>query len=87
MHPVCISSVEFQSLSKSSLCSVHSLKDNPLLTEDSSLGGRKHLSKSNIDISEIMEDEEPRQLLPRKQSDSSTYNCDTITNHHAFLSR
>uniref|UniRef100_A0A8C9FBX9 Membrane-associated phosphatidylinositol transfer protein 3 n=1 Tax=Pavo cristatus TaxID=9049 RepID=A0A8C9FBX9_PAVCR len=83
--PFCISSVEFQSLSKS-FCSVNSLKDNPLLTEDSSLGGRKHLSKSNIDISEIMEDEEPRQLLPRKQSDSSTYNCDTITHHHAFLS-
>uniref|UniRef100_A0A8C9F963 Membrane-associated phosphatidylinositol transfer protein 3 n=1 Tax=Pavo cristatus TaxID=9049 RepID=A0A8C9F963_PAVCR len=84
-QPFCISSVEFQSLSKS-FCSVNSLKDNPLLTEDSSLGGRKHLSKSNIDISEIMEDEEPRQLLPRKQSDSSTYNCDTITHHHAFLS-
>ncbi|XP_052545068.1 membrane-associated phosphatidylinositol transfer protein 3 isoform X3 [Tympanuchus pallidicinctus] len=66
--------------------SISSIQDNPLLTEDSSLGGRKHLSKSNIDISEIMEDEEPRQLLPRKQSDSSTYNCDTITNHHAFLS-
>ncbi|XP_032304294.1 membrane-associated phosphatidylinositol transfer protein 3 isoform X5 [Coturnix japonica] len=61
-------------------------QDNPLLTEDCSLGGRKHLSKSNIDISEIMDDEEPRQLLPRKQSDSSSYNCDTITHHHAFLS-
>ncbi|POI34611.1 hypothetical protein CIB84_001638 [Bambusicola thoracicus] len=66
--------------------SISSIQDNPLLTEDSSLGGRKHLSKSNIDISEIVEDEEPRQLLPRKQSDSSTYNCDTITHHHAFLS-
>ncbi|NXC37772.1 PITM3 protein, partial [Penelope pileata] len=66
--------------------SISSVQDNPLLTEDSSLTGRKHLSKSNIDISEIMEDEEPRQLLPRKQSDSSTCDCETITQHHAFLS-
>lgn len=79
-----ISSVVFWSLSKSSFCSVHSLKDNPLLAEDSSLGGSKRLSKSNIDISGIMEDEKP---LPRKQSDSSTYDCDAITQHHAFLSR
>ncbi|NXU54366.1 PITM3 protein, partial [Turnix velox] len=53
------------------------------LAEDSSLGGSKCLSKSSIDISGIMEDEKP---LPRKQSDSSTYDCDTITQHHAFLS-
>ncbi|KAM6048789.1 membrane-associated phosphatidylinositol transfer protein 3 isoform 1-T1 [Theristicus caerulescens] len=61
-------------------------QDNPLLAEDSSLGGSKRLSKSNIDISGMMEDEKPRQPLPRKQSDSSTYDCDTITQHHAFLS-
>ncbi|XP_075296006.1 membrane-associated phosphatidylinositol transfer protein 3 isoform X5 [Opisthocomus hoazin] len=61
-------------------------QDNPLLAEDSSLGGSKRLSKSNIDISGIMEDEKPRQPLPRKQSDSSTYDCDTITQHHALLS-
>ncbi|XP_064379051.1 membrane-associated phosphatidylinositol transfer protein 3 isoform X11 [Dromaius novaehollandiae] len=67
--------------------SISSIQDNPLLAEDSSLGGSKRLSKSNIDISGIMEDEEPRQPLPRKQSDSSTYGCDTITQHHAFLSR
>ncbi|XP_065588227.1 membrane-associated phosphatidylinositol transfer protein 3 isoform X2 [Cyrtonyx montezumae] len=66
--------------------SISSIQDNPLLTEDSSLGGGKHLSKSNTDLSEIMEDEEQRQLLPRKQSDSSTYDRDTITQHHAFLS-
>ncbi|XP_064379054.1 membrane-associated phosphatidylinositol transfer protein 3 isoform X14 [Dromaius novaehollandiae] len=66
--------------------SISSIQDNPLLAEDSSLGGSKRLSKSNIDISGIMEDEEPRQPLPRKQSDSSTYGCDTITQHHAFLS-
>uniref|UniRef100_A0A8D0L2B2 PITPNM family member 3 n=1 Tax=Sphenodon punctatus TaxID=8508 RepID=A0A8D0L2B2_SPHPU len=65
--------------------SIGSIQDNPLL-EESSLGSSKRLSKSNIDISGIMEDEEPRQPLPRKQSDSSTYDCDTITQHHAFLS-
>ncbi|XP_021271344.1 membrane-associated phosphatidylinositol transfer protein 3 isoform X2 [Numida meleagris] len=66
--------------------SINSIQDNPLLIEDFSLGGGKHLSKSSIDISEIMEDEEPRHLLPRKQSDSSAYDRDTITQHHAFLS-
>ncbi|KAK4812341.1 hypothetical protein QYF61_017118 [Mycteria americana] len=66
--------------------SISSIQDNPLLAEDSSLGGSKRLSKSNIDISGIMEDEKPRQPLPRKQSDSSTYGCDAITQHHAFLS-
>ncbi|XP_069730307.1 membrane-associated phosphatidylinositol transfer protein 3 isoform X3 [Phaenicophaeus curvirostris] len=66
--------------------SISSIQDNPLLAEDSSLGGSKRLSKSNSDISGIMEDEKPRQPLPRKQSDSSTYDCDTITQHHAFLS-
>uniref|UniRef100_A0A8C0EM25 PITPNM family member 3 n=1 Tax=Bubo bubo TaxID=30461 RepID=A0A8C0EM25_BUBBB len=66
--------------------STSSIQDNPLLAEDSSLGGSKRLSKSNIDISGIMEDEKPRQPLPRKQSDSSTYDCDTITQHHVFLS-
>ncbi|NXW90290.1 PITM3 protein, partial [Alopecoenas beccarii] len=66
--------------------STSSIQDNPLLAEDSGLGGSKHLSKSNIDILGIMEDEKPRQPLSRKQSDSSTYDCDTITQHHAFLS-
>ncbi|XP_014347023.1 membrane-associated phosphatidylinositol transfer protein 3 [Latimeria chalumnae] len=68
--------------------SVSSIQDNPISLEDASsnLGGSKRLSKSNIDISGISEDEEPRKPLPRKQSDSSTYDCDTITQHHAFLS-
>nr|XP_033777278.1 membrane-associated phosphatidylinositol transfer protein 3 isoform X2 [Geotrypetes seraphini]XP_033777279.1 membrane-associated phosphatidylinositol transfer protein 3 isoform X2 [Geotrypetes seraphini]XP_033777280.1 membrane-associated phosphatidylinositol transfer protein 3 isoform X2 [Geotrypetes seraphini] len=68
--------------------SISSTQDNPVLSEDSSssLAGGKRLSKSNIDISGISEDEVPRQPLPRKQSDSSTYDCDTITQHHAFLS-
>uniref|UniRef100_A0A8B9GAT4 Membrane-associated phosphatidylinositol transfer protein 3 n=1 Tax=Amazona collaria TaxID=241587 RepID=A0A8B9GAT4_9PSIT len=66
--------------------SISSIQDNPILAEDSSLGGSKRLSKSNIDISGITEDEKLRQPLPRKQSDSSTYDCDPITQHHAFLS-
>uniref|UniRef100_A0A2I3HTZ6 Membrane-associated phosphatidylinositol transfer protein 3 n=1 Tax=Nomascus leucogenys TaxID=61853 RepID=A0A2I3HTZ6_NOMLE len=33
-----------------------------------------------------LEDEEPKRPLPRKQSDSSTYDCEAITQHHAFLS-
>ncbi|KAJ7409367.1 Membrane-associated phosphatidylinositol transfer protein 3 [Pitangus sulphuratus] len=66
--------------------SISSIQDNTLLTEDSTLGDSKHLSKSNIDISGIMEDEEPRQPLPQKQSDSSAYDCDAIAQHHALLS-
>ncbi|XP_030041857.1 membrane-associated phosphatidylinositol transfer protein 3 [Microcaecilia unicolor] len=68
--------------------SISSTQDNPVLSEDSgsNLAGGKRLSKSNIDISGISEDEVPRQPLPRKQSDSSTYDCDTITQHHVFLS-
>ncbi|KAM6118561.1 LOW QUALITY PROTEIN: membrane-associated phosphatidylinositol transfer protein 3 [Phoenicopterus ruber ruber] len=62
--------------------SINSIQDN-LLAEDSSMGGSKRLSKAVLNLG-IMEDEKPRQL-PRKQSDSSTYACDTITNH-AFLS-
>ncbi|XP_063002898.1 membrane-associated phosphatidylinositol transfer protein 3 [Elgaria multicarinata webbii] len=63
-----------------------STQDAPLSAEDSNLGGLKRLSKSNIDISGVTEDEAPRQLLPRKQSDCSSYDCDAIAQHHAFLS-
>ncbi|GCB69331.1 hypothetical protein scyTo_0008365, partial [Scyliorhinus torazame] len=68
--------------------SIGSMQDNALLTDEagSDLGSSKRLSKSNIDISGI-DAEEPRKPLPRKQSDSSTYDCDTITQHRAFLSR
>ncbi|XP_038615545.1 membrane-associated phosphatidylinositol transfer protein 3 isoform X1 [Tachyglossus aculeatus] len=67
--------------------STSSTQDNPILSEeDCGLSGSKRLSKSNIDISGVSEDEEPRKPLLRKQSDSSTYDCDTITQHHAFLS-
>ncbi|KAG9485923.1 hypothetical protein GDO78_008813, partial [Eleutherodactylus coqui] len=65
-----------------------SIQDNPILSDESStnLRGTKRLSKSNIDISGVLDNGEPRPPLLRKQSDSSTYDCDTITQHHAFLS-
>ena len=68
------------------LCSAP--KDAPVVVEeDCSLAGSKRLSKSSIDVSSTLEDEEPKRPLPRKQSDSSTYDCEAITQHHAFLSR
>uniref|UniRef100_A0A670YSF1 Membrane-associated phosphatidylinositol transfer protein 3 n=1 Tax=Pseudonaja textilis TaxID=8673 RepID=A0A670YSF1_PSETE len=66
--------------------STSSVQDKPVSSEDSNLEDLKRLSKSNIDVSGIMENEESRQPLPRKQSDCSNYDCDSITNHHAFLS-
>uniref|UniRef100_A0A4X2MCH2 Membrane-associated phosphatidylinositol transfer protein 3 n=1 Tax=Vombatus ursinus TaxID=29139 RepID=A0A4X2MCH2_VOMUR len=67
--------------------SVSSTQDNPILSEeDCSLSDTTRLSKSNIDISGTLEDEEPKMSLPRKQSDSSTYDCDAISQHHTFLS-
>ncbi|XP_020820378.1 membrane-associated phosphatidylinositol transfer protein 3 isoform X2 [Phascolarctos cinereus] len=67
--------------------SVSSTQDNPILSEeDCSLSDTTRLSKSNIDISGTLEDEEPKMVLPRKQSDSSTYDCDAVSQHHTFLS-
>ncbi|XP_008048076.2 membrane-associated phosphatidylinositol transfer protein 3 [Carlito syrichta] len=66
--------------------SISSTQDTPIVEEDCSLASSKRLSKSNIDISSGLEDEEPKRPLPRKQSDSSTYDCEAITQHHAFLS-
>ncbi|NXS35001.1 PITM3 protein, partial [Pomatostomus ruficeps] len=80
------SNTAYESRNSSRRGSISSIQDNPLLAEDSSLGDSKHLSKSNTDLSGIPEDEKQRQPLPRKQSDASTYDCDTITQHHAFLS-
>ncbi|XP_041281300.1 membrane-associated phosphatidylinositol transfer protein 3 isoform X3 [Onychostruthus taczanowskii] len=80
------SNTAYESRNSSRRGSISSIQDNPLLAEDSGLGDSKQLSKSNIDISGILEDEKQRPPLPRKQSDSSTYECDTITQHHAFLS-
>lgn len=58
-----------------------------VVEEECGLAGSKRLSKSSIDVSSTLEDEEPKRPLPRKQSDSSTYDCEAITQHHAFLSR
>lgn len=57
-----------------------------MVEEECSLASSKRLSKSSIDVSSVLEDEEPKRPLPRKQSDSSTYDCEAITQHHAFLS-
>ncbi|KAJ6655788.1 hypothetical protein lerEdw1_004841 [Lerista edwardsae] len=66
--------------------STSSVQDNSLATEDSNLGGLKRLSKSNIDVSGVAEDEAPRQPLQRKPSDCSSYDCDSATQRQAFLS-
>ncbi|KAL6081631.1 hypothetical protein STEG23_007846 [Scotinomys teguina] len=52
----------------------------------SSLESSRHLSRSNIDIPRSNGAEDPRRQLPRKRSDSSTYELDTIQQHQAFLS-
>uniref|UniRef100_A0A8C6JYI1 Uncharacterized protein n=1 Tax=Melopsittacus undulatus TaxID=13146 RepID=A0A8C6JYI1_MELUD len=50
-----------------------------------SLWSSRHLSRSNIDIPRS-NGEDPKKQLPRKRSDSSTYELDTIKQHQAFLS-
>ncbi|XP_077336583.1 membrane-associated phosphatidylinositol transfer protein 3 isoform X2 [Lithobates pipiens] len=77
-----------ESQSSSRRGSVSSIQDNPFLSDESNpnLRGTKRLSKSNIDISGVLDNGEPRPPLLRKQSDSSTYDCDMISQHHAFLS-
>lgn len=67
--------------------SISSTQDTPVVVEeDCNLASSKRLSKSNIDVSSGVEDEDPKRPLTRKQSDSSTYDCEAITQHHAFLS-
>ncbi|XP_036777920.1 membrane-associated phosphatidylinositol transfer protein 2 isoform X5 [Manis pentadactyla] len=51
-----------------------------------SLESSRHLSRSNIDIPRSNGTEDPKKQLPRKRSDSSTYELDTIQQHQAFLS-
>lgn len=51
------------------------------------LESSRHLSRSNIDIPRSSGTEDPKRQLPRKRSDSSTYELDTIQQHQAFLSR
>ncbi|KAM6931059.1 membrane-associated phosphatidylinositol transfer protein 2-like isoform 3-T3 [Xenentodon cancila] len=50
------------------------------------LEGSRHLSRSNIDIPRASAGDETKRQLPRKRSDSSTYELDTIKQHQAFLS-
>ncbi|XP_056274264.1 membrane-associated phosphatidylinositol transfer protein 2 isoform X5 [Pseudoliparis swirei] len=49
------------------------------------LEGSRHLSRSNIDIPRACTGDDTKQQLPRKRSDSSTYELDTIKQHQAFL--
>ncbi|XP_029959733.1 membrane-associated phosphatidylinositol transfer protein 2 isoform X2 [Salarias fasciatus] len=49
------------------------------------LEGSRHLSRSNIDIPRASSGEDAKRQLPRKRSDSSTYELDTIKQHQAFL--
>ncbi|XP_064424230.1 membrane-associated phosphatidylinositol transfer protein 2 isoform X3 [Latimeria chalumnae] len=76
--------------------SVVSVQDNDLLSpgiivnnsycsSGSNLEASRHLSRSNIDIPHSSVDDAKKQL-PRKRSDSSTYELDTIKQHQAFLS-
>ncbi|KAG8456052.1 hypothetical protein GDO86_002015 [Hymenochirus boettgeri] len=51
----------------------------------SNLETSRHLSRSNIDIPRS-NCEDSKKHLPRKRSDSSTYELDTIKQHQAFLS-
>ncbi|NXD25395.1 PITM2 protein, partial [Spelaeornis formosus] len=57
----------------------------PPQTLGSNLEASRHLSRSNIDIPRS-NGEDPKKQLPRKRSDSSTYELDTIKQHQAFLS-
>uniref|UniRef100_A0A667ZG52 Phosphatidylinositol transfer protein membrane associated 2 n=1 Tax=Myripristis murdjan TaxID=586833 RepID=A0A667ZG52_9TELE len=50
------------------------------------LEGSRHLSRSNIDIPRSSAPDDTKKQLPRKRSDSSTYELDTIKQHQAFLS-
>ncbi|XP_037548013.1 membrane-associated phosphatidylinositol transfer protein 2 [Nematolebias whitei] len=51
-----------------------------------SLEDSRHLSRSNIDIPRCSGPDDPKKQLPRKRSDLSTYELDTIKHHQAFLS-
>ncbi|XP_008416805.1 membrane-associated phosphatidylinositol transfer protein 2-like isoform X3 [Poecilia reticulata] len=50
------------------------------------LESSRHLSRSNIDIPRVSSSDDTKKQLPRKRSDSSTYEMDTIKQHQAFLS-
>uniref|UniRef100_A0A3P8S975 Phosphatidylinositol transfer protein membrane associated 2 n=1 Tax=Amphiprion percula TaxID=161767 RepID=A0A3P8S975_AMPPE len=59
---------------------------NSVSPSSPSLEGSRHLSRSNIDIPRCSGPDDPKKLLPRKRSDSSTYELETIKHHQAFLS-
>ncbi|XP_077690974.1 membrane-associated phosphatidylinositol transfer protein 2 isoform X3 [Eretmochelys imbricata] len=59
--------------------------NNSYCSSGSNLEASRHLSRSNIDIPRS-NGEDPKKQLPRKRSDSSTYEMDTIKQHQAFLS-
>ncbi|XP_075754686.1 membrane-associated phosphatidylinositol transfer protein 2 isoform X7 [Pelodiscus sinensis] len=59
--------------------------NNSYCSSGSNLEASRHLSRSNIDIPRS-NGEDPKKQLPRKRSDSSTYEIDTIKQHQAFLS-
>ncbi|XP_040013343.1 membrane-associated phosphatidylinositol transfer protein 2-like [Xiphias gladius] len=59
---------------------------NSISPSSPSLEGSRHLSRSNIDIPRCSGPDDPKKQLPRKRSDSSTYELDTIKHHQAFLS-
>lgn len=60
---------------------------SPSSPSSPSLEASRHLSRSNIDIPRCSGPDELKRQLPRKRSDSSTYEIDTIKHHQAFLSR
>uniref|UniRef100_A0A3P9PY66 Phosphatidylinositol transfer protein membrane associated 2 n=1 Tax=Poecilia reticulata TaxID=8081 RepID=A0A3P9PY66_POERE len=51
---------------------------NSISPSSPSLEGSRHLSRSNIDIPRSSGPDDPKKQLPRKRSDSSTYELDTI---------
>ncbi|XP_074546948.1 membrane-associated phosphatidylinositol transfer protein 2-like isoform X2 [Halichoeres trimaculatus] len=59
---------------------------NSVSPSSPTLEGSRHLSRSNIDIPRCSGPDDPKRQLPRKRSDSSTYELDTIKHHQAFLS-
>ncbi|XP_045078482.1 membrane-associated phosphatidylinositol transfer protein 2 isoform X2 [Coregonus clupeaformis] len=59
---------------------------SPSSPSSPTLEGSRHLSRSNIDIPRSSGPDDPKRMLPRKRSDSSTYELDTIKHHQAFLS-
>ncbi|TNM92135.1 hypothetical protein fugu_019147 [Takifugu bimaculatus] len=59
---------------------------NSVSPSSPTLEGSRHLSRSNIDIPRSSGPDDPKRQLPRKRSDSSTYELDTIKHHQAFLS-